>query len=475
MQGQGCWDRIPWGFIPWLLALALGATACGSRPEKLANVLLLVLDTTRADAVAAYGEGPAYTPTLDRLAQEGVLYTRARSTSAWTLPSHGSLFTGLFPSQHGAHNESNQLAPEQVTLAELLGTTHQTAGFSENPHITRAKGFSQGFDHFEETWRRWRTEGKPPLTVELIEAWMEKRDRRRPFFAFVNLMAPHLPYAPPEKWTGRFLSDRISPTEIQRFKAFGERHARMSMSGALSLGERELEILRGLYRAEVSFVDEQAGRILDILRAEGELGRTLVIVVGDHGENIGDHGLMEHQLCLYETLLRVPLILSLPGVIPAGRRDSAPVQLVDVMPTILEIAGLSGESWPPMEGSSLLAGSPPESRPVFAEYMRPFEQRLLFRQTNPQFDFTIHDRRLKSIQVGALKLIASDRGDVELYDVQRDPAETENLAERRGDLVSELLEQLERWSGGWEPDSSAGAPLLDEQTLEALRSLGYIR
>ncbi len=468
--GRAVW----WGTVG-LLALALGGATCGHAPEKPVNVLLLVLDTARADAVGVYEEGPAYTPVLDRLAREGVTYTRARSTAAWTIPAHGSLFTGLYPSRHGAHNESNRLAPEQVTLAELLSTTHQTAGFCENPHIIEAKGFTQGFGEFEETWRRWRTEGKPPLTLELFEAWLARRDRKRPFFAFINLMAPHLPYMPPERWERRFLPEDVSASEIQRYKSFGERPARMTMTGMLKLGERELAILRGLYRAEVSYADEEAGRILEMVRAQGELDRTLIVVLGDHGENIGDHGLMEHQLCLYESLLRVPLILRWPGVFEAGRRDAAPVQLVDVMPTILEAAGVERAAWPAMEGVSLLRGSPREDRPLFAEYMRPLEQRVLFHEVDPQFDFTVYDRRLKSIQVGTLKLIASERGDAELYDLAQDPGETHNLAGQRPQVVSELRTQLDDWAGGWVPGSAGEPPLLDEHTLEALRSLGYIR
>ena len=214
-----------------LAAACALACGCGDAPR---NALVLVLDTTRADAVGAYREGAAYTPTLDALAAAGVVFTNARSTSAWTVPAHGSLFTGLFPSRHGAHGEHAWLAPEQLTLAELLAATHETAGFSENPHIVRAKGYAQGFEVFEETWRRRRSVEEEPITLELVEAWLGRRDTTRPFFLFVNLMTPHLPYRPPARLRARFLPEGVSEQAAERYTAVGEREARLYMTVCLS-------------------------------------------------------------------------------------------------------------------------------------------------------------------------------------------------------------------------------------------------
>ncbi len=454
------------------ITLTLVALACGR--SSAPNVLLLVLDTTRADAIAAYREGPAYTPTVDALAAEGILFTQARSTSAWTVPSHGSLFTGLYPSRHGAHAESELLPAEAVTLAELLRPTHETVGFSENPHIIRAKGYAQGFDEYEETYRRRPSPGEPPVTLELIEAWLAERDHGRPFFLFVNLMTPHLPYRPPPRLRARFMPAGVSDASARRFAAVGERQARLFMSGALHFQPPDLEILRALYRADVSYADERTAQLLGQLRAHDALERTLVVVIGDHGENIGDHGLMEHQLCLYESLLRVPMLFRLPGVFEAGRRSDAPVQLVDVAPTVLETVGLPRTSWPVMEGQSLLHGAPAPDRPVVAEYMRPLEQRKLFRRVNPDFEFGVFDRRLKSIQVGRWRLIVSDRGEAELYDLTSDPDESRNLAAEQPQRVAALEQRLHDWAGSSPTRSPLDPPALDEETRESLRSLGYL-
>jgi arylsulfatase A-like enzyme len=459
-----------------LACVAAVGLACERAPApapELPNVLLLVLDTTRADALSALGGPEGATPTLDRLAREGVLFTEARATSAWTVPTHGSLFTGLYPSRHGAHHESAGLPEDRTTLAEVLQATHQTAGFTENPHIVWDKGFSQGFEHYDETWRERESWEGPPHTLDALELWLGKRDRARPFFVFVNLMTPHLPYTPPLEYQERFVPTGTARSEIERFRELDTVHAERFMTGALRLTEGELGVIRALYQAEVAFVDARVERLVATLERDGSLDRTLLIVVGDHGENIGDHGLMEHQLCLYESLLRVPLIVRLPGAFEGGARRGGPVQLTDVMPSVLDVLGLPREQWPRMQGESLVAGDPPAERAVIAEYMRPVRQRRHFARADPTFDFAPFDRRLKSIQVGPWKLIASDRGETELYHVAEDPDELRDLSGSHPEERDRLEARLRRFAPTFDPAES-GEPTIDEETERALRELGYV-
>ncbi|MCP5039591.1 MAG: sulfatase-like hydrolase/transferase [bacterium] len=456
----------------WVLSLS-GCSDAPPLPEvRDLNVALFVLDTTRADAVEGYGADDVHTPTFARLAREGVRFQNARSTSAWTLPSHGSIFTSLYPSQHGAHAEGAGLVKDRTTLSQLLGRTHEAAGFSENPHIVEARGFARGFDHFEETWREQETHEVPPPTEERIAHWLEGRDRSKPFFLFVNLMTPHLPYVPSPQHQARFvpnLDDRI----IDNFRGVEESHARMQIMGKLAFRRLDFSILRALYRADVSYADERLGNILSLLGGKPVLDKTLVIVVSDHGENIGHHGLMEHQFCLYESLLHVPLVMRLPGTLEAGSVRYDAVQLVDILPTILDALDWPREAWPAVEGRSLLEEPVDRWRPSYAEIMRPIRQEPLFKAIDPDFDFAPFLRRLKSVQVGTLKLIASERGARELYDLASDPGERTNLASRRPEDVARLERLLLDWAGGWEPEQGDTAEV-DGETREALRALGYL-
>lgn len=440
------------------------------------NVLLVVLDTTRAEAVSAWGDPQAHTPVLDRLAAEGARFANARATSSWTLPTHATLFTGLFSFQHGAHHETDRLVADARTLAERLGPTHETAGFSENPHIIRAKGFAQGFDVYAETWRGADLAERDG-TVDAFRDWFRERDRDRPFFAFVNLFSTHLPYAPPERWQQRLLPAEAVGSDVARaMMAFGETQARLYMAGRLRVSPATFRFLRRLYLADAAWTDERLGALLAPLRQSGELDDTLVVVVGDHGEYIGEHGLMEHQFGLHETVLHVPLVTRWPGQMEAGTVREGPVQLVDVAPTVLDAAGMGPASWRAMSGTSLLRGDPPADRPVLAEFMRPLQQRALFERVAPDFDFARFDRRLKSLQVGDRKLILAEDGEAALYHLDRDPRERRDLAAERPEEVRRLRERLLEIVGGFEPAQARTAvapPDLDPEAREALRKLGY--
>ncbi|MFQ5698156.1 MAG: sulfatase [Myxococcota bacterium] len=465
--------RCPRASLWWAgLTLALLAGGCARSPSTPPNVLLIVVDTTRADAM--FPVDPTRMPTFARLAREGTSFSHARSTSAWTLPSHGSLFTGLYPSTHGAHHESHLLRPGLETLAEVLSATHRTAGFSENPHIGVQKGFAQGFSHFEETWRQRSTLESDPPTVERVLGWLSQdREDSRPFFAFVNLMDAHLPYAPPSELARRYAPAGAARRQIERLRHFRELDARRYVTGRRALSDSELAILRSLYRTEVVWLDRRVGKLIEALDRRGDLDRTLVVIVGDHGENIADHGLMEHQLCLYETLLRVPLLFRLPGSFERSSVRDAAVQLVDVMPTILDSVGTPRSRWPAMQGQSLLHGDPPPERAIVAQYMRPVRQRTRFAEADPSFDFDPYDRRLQSYQRASLKLIVSSRGEVELYDLASDPREAHDLARERPATVRELAAGLERWSRDHPTAGGVAAPTVDRQTLDALKALGY--
>ena len=313
-------------------------------------------------------------------------------------------------------------------------------------------------------WRERSGWKEPPKTIAAIAEWLESRDRERPFFMFINLMTPHLPYDPPARLAEHFLPDSTPPELASSLRVLGDQAAQRFMNGSLELGDSTLDLLRGLYLADVAYTDEQVGEILDLLKKDGDLSETMIVVVGDHGENIGDHGLMEHQFSLNETLLRVPLIVRFPDAFPPGSKREAPVQLVDVMPTVLD-AVRSPAELPTLDGLSLLGEEPADTRAVLAEYMRPVMQRRSYQALDPTFDFSRFDRRIKSLQIGRLKLIAFEDGERRLYDVENDPAETRDLATERPDELALLSRQLDGWFGAnWEPSEREALTEVDEDT-----------
>jgi arylsulfatase A-like enzyme len=255
---------------------------------------------------------------------------------------------------------------------------------------------------------------------------------------------------------------------------FDDNAARRVIAGRQQLDEAELSTLRRLYAAEVAFADTRLAKVIKILQSRGWLDETLVVIVGDHGENIGEHELMEHQLCLYETLLRVPMILRLPGEVPANSRRHDPVQLVDLFPTVLDIAGVSVEQQPVHEGRSLVRGSVDNERLVIAEYMLPLSQQRIYARELPDFDFAPFMRRLLSIQKGSQKLILARGEPVELYDLEDDPDENDNRIDRDAEMVRRLLAELAGWQENRPEPLEITPGRLKKETLESLRKLGYV-
>jgi arylsulfatase A-like enzyme len=307
-----------------------------------------------------------------------------------------------------------------------------------------------------------------------VQEWLTGRSRERPFFLFLNFMDPHLPYKPPHRFEKLVLGESGDTAERDRLRSFEGADARKVIAGRAQLTPLELATLRRLYAAEVASADARLGKVIDTLRSQGLIDETLVVVVGDHGENIGDHGLMEHQFSLHETLLRVPIVLRLPGRVPADVERHDPVQLVDVFATVLEAARVPQEQWPQHEGESLLGPPIDTKRSLVAEYRLPLDQERIFAREMADFDFSPLMQRLLSIQVGSTKLIVAGDEPAELYDLANDPAETENLLEQDPTTARLLLEELQRWKTSRPPRLPVELGRRETETIEALRELGYV-
>jgi arylsulfatase A-like enzyme len=456
-----------------VVAAAAAALGCG-RPSAPPHVVLVVLDTTRADHLSAYGYERPTTPHLDAFAERSILFEQAFATSSWTVPSHASLFTGLLAITHQATQEREYLADEFETLAELLSEAgYETIAFSNNAWVSPRTNLVQGFDHVGEMWRQ-RGVGQAGRTNEAIRGWLEVRNASRPFFLFVNYIEPHWTYTAPRAFQDRFIAPRIPAAERKRAN-FGvvdwylERNA---------VADRLLPVRIGLYDAEVAYADAALGGLLGMLPEFGVDEGSLIIVLSDHGENLGDNGHQGHSFALYDSTLRIPLLIrSLDGS-GAGTRRSDPVQLTDVFATIARTTGLHPADRR-VAGRDLLAGPLPGDRPILGEYYYPVQFLSYFPEEVRQGkSLASYRRRIRSLRVGTHKLIWGSDGRHELYDVERDPGETRNLWADEPELAGELegqLEQLLERHRGETPPVRPEAPPLDPATEENLRELGYLR
>jgi arylsulfatase A-like enzyme len=432
--------------VSTLLACACGCDRpSGGRP----HILLVTLDTTRADHLGAYGYPRATSPSLDALAGEATLYTNARSTSSWTLPAHASLFTGRFPTSHGARYDAGGehaladsieapggirargLAPGQATLAEALGEAgYATAAVVAGPWLLRTFGLARGFEHYDDSGIVDYAGRTADDVTDAALRWLDDRDER-PFFLFVNYFDAHFPYAPPPPFDRMFLPAGTAP-DPERRAQFG-----------------------ALYDAEIRFVDRELGRLLRGLRERGEYERTLIVVTSDHGELLGEHDEWGHGRFLYEELVRVPLVVKPAGPSRLGRREARPVQLLDLFPLLLESAGVRVPA-------GTQGGAPPRiGHPLLAE-VNPIAS------ADPA-------GRWRALWQGRDKLMQNDAAERRLFDLENDPREQVDRAAREPAVGARMAEALERAFGTLPPPPpSPPATPIDPGTRDALERLGYL-
>jgi arylsulfatase A-like enzyme/tetratricopeptide (TPR) repeat protein len=400
------------------------------------NVILVTLDTTRADHLGCYGYAPAKTPNLDALAQAGVLFTQAASVAPLTQPAHSSIMTGMYPTHHGVRVNGNAaLGPEQKTIAEALREKgYSTGAFIAAFVLDGRWGLNQGFQVYDdrldlEKYKHLDLASVQRPADKVMDAalgWLEGQ-QQHPFFAWIHLYDAHSPYEPPEP----FLSE---------FRPGG---------------------LVGLYDGEIAFADQQVGRCLSWLRDKGLDKKTVVVIMGDHGEGLGSHGEGTHGYFVYDYALHVPFLVAAPFAELRGVRVDAQVSAVDVFPTVLALAGIDAGT--EVQGRSLLPWMlPPRTgTPAYAygESMTP----------NLQFGWSA----LQTLRGSRYKLIKAPRP--ELYDLSLDPGESTNIFEQQPAVARDLMRRLD----GLVEETSRGAPApasadLDKETLERLAALGYV-
>ena len=426
----------------WSLLLVTAAVLAGvwwrERPSRPANVVIITLDTTRADRLPVYGFMDTSMPALEQLAREGVVFDQATSVSPLTRPAHTSLFTGLFPPGHGVRDNADEaLDARHTTLAEVLHDRgFQTGAFVGSIVLGPERGLAYGFDRYsgvgsarpdrslaEDAGKspagsRGRQRRADEVVTDAVR-WLDGVAGSR-FFLWAHLYDPHGPYDPPEPYRSTY-SDP--------------------------------------YIGEIAFADSQIGRLLDALDARRLMSRTIVIVAGDHGESLGDHGEQAHGVFIYESVLRVPLIIRTPAVSPG--RIGGVVRLTDVMPTVLDLLGIPA---PRIDGVSLVDLLTGRRRTLDLEAY-----------SESEYPRRLGWSPLRALRDGRFKLIDAPRP--ELYDLERDPFEERNLYAERQAMAAAMIQRLQVLARPSSPTGSQSREkpaVLPGQLTEDLAALGYV-
>lgn len=454
------------------------------------NIVLITPDTLRGDHLSCYGYDKISTRFVDSLAEEGVLFENAISTSPWTLPSFASLFTSLYPTVHGAGREVSfavhtGIREGVVRLAEVLKEVgYHTRALSQSWFLGEDFGFRHGFDYYNNMWRglediRAREISKrkkaflwsylvdpgkkisksiAQATTDEIIDWLEVNDQY-PFFLWVHYLDPHFPYKRVKNYNldtnykGKLTDDLVGNMDFFQLR-----------TGAYRLNQDDKKYFEVLYDEEILYIDESIGRILDKLKQINQTDNTLFVFTSDHGEEFWEHGRFGHGIGMHQEVINVPLIMKLPGILPSGARINQHVSLVDVMPTILDILGVKHKI--KLEGESLLPlinGDQTSDRAVFNELPKFFENR-------------------KSITKNNYKLIYFPSSkNAELFDLEKDPHEMKNIYHENQEIGLSLKQEILAWIKDSEEKAlrmdkieKSAQIKPDDEAKERLRSLGYI-
>lgn len=486
------------------------------------NVILIVLDATRADHLSCYGYFRATTPNLDAFAARSVRYTRAWAGSTWTLPSIATLFTGVWPGKHGANRRHPFLDTPLPTLAELLTSAgYDTYGVSNNSWISSATGFARGFRRFDKVWQLFQdgtdvlsdrmvgvfsndrfgakdlaksvARGNPLKNLlntfygrvlykrgdsgaakvnRLVRAWLRDRRTAAPAGVFLHYLEPHLPFHPVEPWKSRFLPRGVNRRKVDQVNL----DAWAYLAGHAKMTDEDFEIFVALYDAEIAYLDHRLGELFGMLDDHRLLDDSLVVVTADHGENLGEHGLLDHQYSVHEPLLDVPLLVKGPGATDGGV-SAALVQSFDVFATFVRAAGAQD---PAAAERDAVPFPGPQGRArthLFAEYLQPQPDPRVLESRFPGFDASPWDRALSTARNERFKYVLSSRGEEELFDLQLDPGERANVIREHPTAAEELRGALRKRFGADGPRDDGDGPgveALDGELRRRLEALGYL-
>lgn len=486
------------------------------------NVVLIALDTARADEVFREESAGPVMPTVQSLASGGTRFRDAQANAPWTLPSHATLFTGEPPTVHGAHAAHKTFEHDRPLPVRLSDAGYHTVGVSNNTWISGEFGFDRGFDEFITSWQlvqdavdfggvaRRKTgaidqlrgvaaafRGNPVANVanllygkffrkrrddgarrtnrlirDRLDRWTAGED---PLFLFVNYLEPHLEYRPPREYAQEWLPEDVSYEEASAVN----QDAWAYLTGEVEMSERDFRALRGLYRAELAYLDNRLEELVASFEAAGCREDTVFVITGDHGEHIGEHDLMDHQYSLSRTLLSVPLVVAGLGF-DTGREVDAPVQIGDVPQTILDLAGVEDRPQTALSARSLRDPDEiPRDRPLFAEYLAPQPQLARLRADyEVTEDLSQYDRRLRAVRVGTTQYVRGSDGSERWTSLAADG--TERVPEREASPSAPTDKDhcrgvLAEWVENLPPVDADSTGAIGADARTRLEELGYLQ
>jgi len=462
--------------IPCILALMVSGSktsptrASLSNPLAPYNVILISADAMRADMVGANGNSEIETPTLNRLAKEGINFTRAYCNITTTNPSHTTIFSSLYPQDHKTYDNTSRVSPQIVTLPEILkrfGWT--TAGIVNMRWLNHDVGnVLQGIDEFAPCKQVRKADETNRWVFKFLDS---RRRQENPFFLFVHYVDTHTPYRAPREYTQLYYSFFRNP---KAFKHRSLKEAKRQFPAHLQnnpymdkwlKGIRDVDYIVATNKGAVTWIDHQIGQLIHRLKLNGQWDKTILVFTSDHGESLGEHGLWFVHGGLFESTARVPLIMRIPGG-PKGKQINSVVQHVDLMPTLLNQLNLPIPLW--IRGQALLKDPPSDSL---------MDRAALIEHTGGYLNAVVTSR-YKYIKHTKSKTIFPSysirKGKEELYDLLKDPGESNNLAYKRPVVRKIMKGLLKKFKETQPMDFEPQKATIDPQTMEMLRSLGYL-
>jgi arylsulfatase A-like enzyme len=453
LQGRPPRAWIVVGLLAGLLLGGCGGFGTGGSRNDFPNVLLISVDSLRSDHADGVAGSIGTGPRLAALASEGTSFRTVTACAPWTTPSMMSALTGLYPWSHHVRDHNFSLSPKAALLAERLKALgYETGAIVPSATLREDFGFSRGFDFFSNGRYGHDVITSPAMTGEALN-WLAGRTGKAPFFCWIHFWDPHYNYLPPAPFDRSFDSGWRPPDGTAY-------NLTVLKNSPWAVKKEEAAYLESQYRGELLYTDKYVGELLDFLDEKGLRDKTLVVLVGDHGEAFEEHGWLTHTMTVYEEMTRVPLVVRWPGRIPAGRRIDRPVSLVNLAPTLLDLVGqpAAGEE---MEGASL--------RPLIED--RPAE-------LPPVVSETIRQQSVASLRDGEWKYVLDmDTCKGELYRLSADPGESRDLSQSAPQDAARLRADILRFYS--DRPMAVRIPLVrvEEQRSEdtaLLRSLGYL-